>query len=362
MSKSKIVTLVLTAACMLLGGCGGTAEDQNIIETELILPEEVNYTTVQAEKAEYIRNGQGGASLEHPVAVNLYCEINGARMQEVLVSKGDKVAAGDTLVVFDLEQYETDLEELKLKVTRIRQELNTESQKMLQEIEVAKGETGWLSVNDAELASLRIEKQQVEYEQYVYQTNRQIRLLNEQIAELEELAQNDTLVAPYDGVIYSITSYKEGEKINLSKPVINMYSEDTILLASDDTGKLRYNMPVTITTGAKNNQQVLEGRVVSAPNILPSTVEQDYVLIQVAPDVSGEVFQRGISYTCELEKLQDVLMVNSRAVEKEDGKSYVYVLEDDMVKKRYVKAGLSSTESTWILDGLSEEQTLILDY
>ena len=43
------------------------------------------------------------------------------------------------------------------------------------------------------------------------------------------------------------------------------------------------------------------------------------------------------------QELQDVLLVDWRAVDSENGKSYVYVLEDDMVQKRYVAPGLCST-------------------
>ena len=40
---------------------------------------------------------------------------------------------------------------------------------------------------------------------------------------------------------------------------------------------------------------------------------------------------------------------------------YVYVLEDGIVKKRYVVTGFSNSSQVWILDGLSAGQTLVLD-
>ena len=56
-----------------------------------------------------------------------------------------------------------------------------------------------------------------------------------------------------------------------------------------------------------------------------------------------------------------MLLVDWRAVDSENGKSYVYVLEDDMVQKRYVAPGLNNREKVWILDGLHEGQTVIAD-
>ena len=86
------------------------------------------------------------------------------------------------------------------------------------------------------------------------------------------------------------------------------------------------------------------------------------MLLKVTPETEEEVFQRGIALTFDIQKLQDVLMVDSRAVEREEGKEFVYILDGDMVKKRFVKTGLNSSSGVWILDGLEADQTLILDY
>ena len=68
-----------------------------------------------------------------------------------------------------------------------------------------------------------------------------------------------------------------------------------------------------------------------------------------------------LKYQYNAEELRDVLLVDWSAVEAEKGKSYVYVLEDDMVQKRYVVPGLNNREKMWILDGLREGQTVIAD-
>ena len=74
-----------------------------------------------------------------------------------------------------------------------------------------------------------------------------------------------------------------------------------------------------------------------------------------------EALEGNLQYQFNVEELQDVLLVDWRAVDSENGKSYVYVLEDDMVQKRYVAPGLNNREKVWILDGLHEGQTVIAD-
>jgi len=361
MSKNKGIALILAFVSVLLAGCGNN-QKETIIQQELILPEEVNYETVQASLSDYVKEERSAASAGYAVSGNMYCKEPGARMKACLVVKGTRVSKGEPMVVFEVEQYETEIKALEMELSRISQALMEDSRRMLGEIELAKSNTGWLSVNDAELASLRIQLQQVQYEQYVYEANRQISLLKEQIAELEELAQNDTITAPYDGIVQSVAAYKEGELIDPDKPLVTVYATEQILLASKDTDKLRYHMPVKISYGINKNKPVMEGRVVSAPNILPSSVEQDYVLIAVEKEMDSEVLKRSISLEFEQQKLENVLMVDLKAVNKEDGKEFVYIQEDDMVKKRFVKTGMRNTEGVWILDGLTEGQHLILEY
>ena len=71
------------------------------------------------------------------------------------------------------------------------------------------------------------------------------------------------------------------------------------------------------------------------------------------------IFQ--MEYQANSQELKNVLLVDKDAVQKEEGKYFVYLLEDGVVHKRYVSLGLENKKSVWILDGLSEGQELILD-
>ena len=44
-----------------------------------------------------------------------------------------------------------------------------------------------------------------------------------------------------------------------------------------------------------------------------------------------------------------------------NAESYVYVLENDTLHKRFVVTKRDGGQTVWILDGLSEGQTLVLD-
>ena len=141
-----------------------------------------------------------------------------------------------------------------------------------------------------------------------------------------------------------------------------MHSTESFYLVADDaSGRLRYNAEVTVEAGKRNDRKTYEGRVVAAPSILPSSVPQGMALVELYGDIPVEALEGNLQYQFNVEELQDVLLVDWRAVDSENGKSYVYVLEDDMVQKRYVAPGLNNREKVWILDGLHEGQTVIAD-
>ena len=66
-------------------------------------------------------------------------------------------------------------------------------------------------------------------------------------------------------------------------------------------------------------------------------------------------------YYSEEESVKQVVMVDRSAVHKDDNGSYVYILNDGILQKRYVLCGLSNVDHVWIIDGLTEGQTLVLN-
>ena len=56
-----------------------------------------------------------------------------------------------------------------------------------------------------------------------------------------------------------------------------------------------------------------------------------------------------------------MILIDRKALYREGNKTYVRILEDGAVKKRYVTEGLSNNEISWIADGLQEGQTLVVE-
>jgi hypothetical protein len=120
-------------------------------------------------------------------------------------------------------------------------------------------------------------------------------------------------------------------------------------------------MDVTITASYKKEKKVFEGTVVSDPKVLPDDVSQKYTVIQLKEPVSVIDLQGEVSYKCDTEVLQEVLLIDRDAVTKEDNKDFVYILEDGSVKKRFIVTGPFNMDEIVVFDGLDEGQTLVID-
>ena len=56
---------------------------------------------------------------------------------------------------------------------------------------------------------------------------------------------------------------------------------------------------------------------------------------------------------------KDVILVPTNTIIEKDEKKFVYTIEENIIKKRFIKTGISSWESTQILEGLKEGDPVI---
>lgn len=363
MSRTKAIAAFLSVTMSLLSGCGDSGSDRTLDKENLPAPEQARYDTVQAQRGNYAKEASGALQIYYPVTAELCWEEGNAMLREILVRGGQEVKAGECLATFDIDVSKADREELQLSLTRKNEELEDGKTERMSAIEEARSKLALLGGHEYNIELLKIGKLETEYEQFVYQTEREISRLRERLEEMEEEMANDALLAPFDGVIDVVTSkYNAGDPVEADVVIVSMHATDQYYLAAEDTGgKLRYNVEVIVEAGKRNDRKTYTGRVVAAPDILPSSVPQGMALIQLDEDIPPEELKGTLQYRFNAEELQNVLLADWGAVDNANGKNYVYVLEDDMVQKRYIVPGLNNREKAWVLDGLYEGQTLIAD-
>lgn len=368
MSKNDNGKHFLKAMCLIgtfvmcLTGCGKEQEKPMASMEVLLTSDEANYKTVQTRMGDYQKVSTGNASAIYLVHSNLYWEYSEACFTECLVKPRQKVKQGDELMRFETEEDRLQLETLRIQLDRKKDAFEEEKAKMLEELHAAKEKAKELKKEDLTIAQLKIEKQQARYEQFLYEHDKEVRRIEQQIAELKEEGKANVLTAPYDGVIEDVAGLYEGDQVYNGQWLVKMYSTDRLLLKADRAAdKLRYNMDVMVETGKGDTLKTYQGKVIAAPNILPLSLSQDMILIELDGEIEEAQLKAGFRFQGISEDVQEILMVERSAIQQEDGKEYVYVLDGDMIQKRYVETALSASDAVWILDGLEEGQTLIVD-
>ena len=357
----KAVSLVFAAA-FLLGGCSDVAVNDGLLADSIASPEDIHYNTTTVERVDYEAVSTGTASINYMIKTSLYWENGEARYHQTRVKAGQRVAAGDVLMTFHVAVSESKLAELETRLNKQWRDYVEGVDKRKAAIAAEEVRAQTLSGYDLEISGYTLERLQAEYEQFVYQAEHEMTKLQEQINQLEATAENNTLYAPFDGVIDSVIQNTEGNNVSTTKPLIVMHAEDVILLnVKSGADDLRYNMPVTIEYGTNANLKTFTGRVIAAPNILPSDVSFDKVMILVDQDLSGENIRGNLKLNFITKELGDILVTNREAVSGSGAETYVYVLENDTLHKRFVVTRREDGQTVWILDGLAKGQTLVLD-
>lgn len=373
MSKNKKIAAALLTGCLALTACrtqtAGSVEGTQQLHTA----GEVHYQTVQVERGEYRKTVQVEVEPVYPVSMQLAPKKE-VRFQNCYVEANDNVKAGDVLVSFASDADELELEEYKIRLTRAQEELTegiANRQTAIQKAEEKLAEhENWdpdekhsgprMGVQQRKIAGLEIEKQKLLLEEFIYESQKKIRALEKKVSLLEEKVEGLKLTAPYDGIVKTVKSCREGEMILAGEVMVTLYSDEKMLLQIKDSLQgLRCFSEVTVEGYVENEKNSLRGKVVSAPNVLPAGVEQDFVLVELEEELNT-IGKNSLCFF-EKEQISKILLTDKRAVNHDDGGTYVYVLEDESLHKRYVVTGFSNSSQVWILDGLSEGQSLVLD-
>ena len=174
--------------------------------------------------------------------------------------------------------------------------------------------------------------------------------------------------APISGVVASVST-QEGETvaasfaaptfvtiIDLNRLEVWAYVDET------DIGRIQIEQKAAFTVDTYSDVD-FEGTVVA---VYPSAEIQDNVvnyvtIIRISND-QGRILRPEMTTTVNiyLEKRENVVAVPNRAIRRERGRRFVYVLRDGQPLQQWVKVGWKDNDYTEIVEGLEESQEVIL--
>ena len=355
--KRRIPILLLALALALLPGAVG----EDLLSGDALKPETVNYRTATVRQGVYEKTVSGTASVCYPVTCQVCYEYSQAQFLEYAVSTGDAVKAGDVLARFRITGSAAEMTRMELSLTRAEEAAERELAERDAVIAAAAAEMSGDPAQQ-EKQALILRRLEVERAQYV---NRQNYLLENQRRDTKaarEALTMDALYAPADGVVTELAPRKADDPIAAGEALVTLQcSSDIMLLRLDNrAGNFRYNMPVTVTAGSRIDGITLSGRVAASDDIVPEGRRTGAAYVRLDP-CEGDIPLTNLQVSAADIYVEDVMLVPRRAVTQEDGKYYVTKLTDGRTQKRYVNVGHANTTDMWILQGVCEGETLILD-
>lgn len=359
--------LAVLALCALLSGCGsaGTAQTEPQLLTDA---RQASYETAVVTRGTYRTTADGQFSLQSLAVDRTVSAPVGRTVRSMAVSDRETVQKGQLLFALEPEGgsgQQADIEQCRLRLQRRQEAAEAGRAERNAATEAALAAQTGLTGHELRIAQLKAEKCQAEADRYDRQSARELAELTAQLEELELGAEADRYYAPCDGRVS--LSAEAGQTLEGSAgkeaEVLRILVEETVptYLYGTVGGGARYRLhaPVEVTRGG--GTAVLTGRVVTATSDL-LTADQRDVMIAMDDDTLTASVQPGQAVLCAVvtEEVEDVLLVDSRAIHAEGSQYYVNIPENGTMGKRYVSVGLQNNEVTWVLDGLTEGQTVVI--
>jgi len=381
---SDLRFLLLSAAVLLfLTACAGaqpngvTEEDFISLEQRGILslmnPETAeNFTLYEVRLGSIAQELTLQASLHFPVVRHLYFERTDGYFSGVFVQAGQQVEAGDVLaeLTFETELLEIERYIMQNTLNQFETRFAEEENRMRAEI-AAKRYVFELSYGDAAWEQMALELEQLELtlRRFIFDSHVTRQYHRRALANLDEAIAPAQIIAPFSGVVTSISQTASGTFIN-NWPRVVTIADDSVL---------RFTVPGIITGvrfgdtfPLRINDYTMDVRVVSDPLLTGrSTSAQQITLAPVEPNDLTDFFARyeqrpyefinasfiampGIIYAT------DSVIVHSRAVIHDDSGDYVFIYHDGRLMKRYVTTGAVLGTQVEILSGLMPGQMVVL--
>ena len=338
------------------------AESESLISQDMIKADAVNYNSEVMESGTYERTVSAGGVEFYPYTEVICVEVSGARFSEYLVSRGDEVKKGDVLARFTLDVDEVGFASLEMELERAKQEMEKtvgDTQERVLEME-----RSLLNVSDfveRELIRLKIQREELALEQYVFKQEHNIAKLEQRIAEMLAEQEGSVMVAPADGVILEMAFKRDGEIVRKGEILIQMYRPEGLIMCIDNTSaEMRYGRDVVIEVGPSKARVQIPGKVVGADLLIPTIERSGKAYIEFVqpegvkltrPNVKGTTF-----------RLDDVITVARSSLDMDGGKYYITKLVDGVPQKRFINVMVNpSIREAWVLQGLAAGDEIIID-
>ena len=323
---------------------------------------EANYDTVEVQLGSIQREVSKRPDVVWLDERELTFPYDGAYVDEVMVRQGRWVEEGEVLVRFTRLTPEAELARKALELQHLTVEYEERIAPLQEELEQANG------AGVAEALTLRLELLEAEGE-------RRTTALEEEIADLQASYEVTELLAPMSGLVTYVSMIRPGEYVNPHEHLLTLRNPELAYLVTEGHPEaFRYGEQVVVEHGLGNDPQYIDAEVIITPGLSELAADRAAIYLEIAPEdlqQAARVAEKDpATYTLDdlinprittySTAVSETLVVPKQAVNQSAGKRYVYVLEDDVLRRRYIQVGVDDLENYQVLAGLELGQTLVI--
>jgi membrane fusion protein (multidrug efflux system) len=327
------LSLATFALVFLLAACQQSDDGAENSEEDTEEAPPIPVETTKPERGDIYAVYSGTAPIEAFAEATVIGKVGG-EVRELLAEEGDSVSKGQILARLDGDR-------LRLEVSQSAAQL----QKLQRDYErnVDLSEKGLISVGDFE---------KIKYEMEALQASHNLAKLELDYTQIR---------APIDGVI-SERLIKLGNTISPNDPVFQVTSLDPLVaylhVPEREFRNIKIGQPVSVAVDALASAPVLANVTRVSPIVDPATgtfkvtIEISDEERRIKPGMFGRI---SVVY----DQHANVLQVPRSAIVEETGRSSVFVVEDDIAKRKPVETGYSDAGMIEITSGLSDGEDVV---
>ena len=323
----------------VLGGCGLLPKEEEIVPTPIPTPAETSKATYVVRRGDIIETMSVNGRLSASQEALLYFTSNG-RIQNVLVSAGDRVSSGDVLAELDAGDLDTRVAIAEINLRKAQAKFEQSRSKNADRFEL-------------QMAQFDVDSARITYD------------------NLKQQLDASQLVAPFNGIVTDVQG-RPGETVQAYTPLLTVSNPEELEM----TGELLNEGDATRIAVGQRAEVILDrfpdtrlnAELSQMPNTaattpdgrpLPSTLRRSFKLKLLDPVPQGAEMGMLGRVTITLREKKDVLILPNAAIRSFGGRRYVQIDSSGRRREIDVQVGIITQTETEITDGLKEGDQVI---
>ena len=365
----QLFIMAVSFALVLVPGCGASAKEtvapaKELVEATTDLPQLVTVSVGDISKSEYY-DGEINPSMQV-----LQFPRRGTFL-EYRVLLGDMVQKGQLIAVTQPE-YEDQIEDLTEKIDGLKteyentiinydNELATNAWRAGQLREIIEMMNSEMEGFDDICISFELmlsegEKIEVEKEQYIEKTQKEIAFQEEKLARMQAKNESNVITAPESGTITYLADLKVGDSVGVNSYPIVFADTSKILVQCEYINESEMELmefSYAVKDGKRYDLQYVpyeEGEY-ERKNAKGEGV---YTFFEVINADESIQFGEDIKVVTVEEHREDVLIIPTDCIHRKDGKPFVYRNKNGNRESVFIEIGIADDFNTEVLSGLEE--------